>query len=132
MSIVRMKAPRRLENQDNPKLYLPAVKAPTLPFLLTALLTALKLLLLLTLEESTLNFRFRSVSTVATVVTLLRLYRLLRRRLGSLSGGGGLIIPSLGTGAEAGDKSDLGGSECGNRDILDTRGGPAGIAFPNS
>ena len=68
-----MKAPKRLESQITPKLYLPAVKAPTLPLLLTAL----KLLLLLTLEASTLNFLFRSVSTAATVVTLPRLYRLL-------------------------------------------------------
>lgn len=123
-----MKAQRRLESQNLPKLYLPAVKAPTLPFLLTAL----KLLLLLTLEESTLNFLFRSVSTVATVVILPRLYRLLRIRLDSLNGGGGVTTPPLGAGAEAGDKSDSGLSECGNRDILGTRGGPAGTAFPNS
>ena len=126
--IVQVKAPRRLESQDSPKLYLPAVKALRLPFLLTAL----RLLILFTLEESTLDFLLiRSVSTVATVVTLPRLYRLLRIRLDCLSGGG-IITLSLGTGGEVGDKSDSEGSECGNRDTLGTRGSPTGTAFPNS
>ena len=125
VSIVQVKAPRRPESQDSPKLYLPAVKAPTLSFLLTAP----RLLLLFTVAESTLNFLLiRSVSTVATVETLPRLYRLLRIRLDCLSGGRA-ITP---TGAGVGDKSDSGGPECGNRDILGTRSGPTGTAFPNS
>jgi len=126
VNIVQVKAPRRLESKDSPKLYL---KALTLSFLLTEL----RLLLLFTLEESTLNFLLiRSVSTVSTVVTLPRLYRLLRIRLDCLSGGGRGITPSLGTGPEVGDMSDSGGFECGNRDILGTRGGPTGTAFPSS
>jgi hypothetical protein len=127
VSIVQVKAPRRLQSQNSQSSYLPTVT--TLPFLLTAPI----LLLLFTIEESTLNFLLTtSVSAVIKVATLPRLYRLLRTLLDCLSGGGMVIAPSSGTGAEVGDKSDSEGSECGNCDNLGTRGGPTGIAFPNS
>lgn len=108
---------RRLSGHLNgPKHYLPTENtALTLPFLLTAP----TLPLLFTLEESTLRlFLTRSVSTVVGVETLLRLYRLLRTLLDFLSIGGMAFTRSLGTDAEAGDKSDWEGSESGNSDVL--------------
>jgi hypothetical protein len=103
--------------------------APTLPFLFTPL----TLLLLFTLEESTLDFLVTTSGfEAATVVTLPRLYRLLRILLDCLSGGGVFIARSLGTAAEMGDKSNSEGSECGSRDILGADGGPTRTAFPDS
>ena len=103
----------------------------TLRFLLIVL-TVLPLLLLFTIEESTLNFLLITVSAVVEVPPLPRLYRLPRGLLDCLSGGGIVITPSLGTGAEVDDKSDPEGSECGNRDVLGKRGGSTGTVVPNS